>query len=270
MKIRFNYILLLIIFLNSPVFAQQVYHEVGFGVGPVNFRGDWGERGDSSSNLGNTGFGVTAVHFANFAYGRNSYKYFHKHFKLRNQFTLHQTNLNHFGRWVRNESQAFLEQTIDPSDPRIGPTLENMSGKATVIEIGTGLDWNWNTIRDYERQVEIFQPYAGFGINLVYFNPEVDTSLPGRIGSIRNTWGTFLPGPNGGKERISNSSELTAAVNFQTGTRYRVNEDVDLFIEARWHYYFSDFVDGLNPRNPNNKVNDWMFFLKVGFAYYFD
>ena len=180
MKIKLNYLMLFFALCSSPVFAQQVFHEIGFGVGPVNFRGDWGERGDSSTNLGNTGFGVSAIHFANFAYGRNGYKYFHKHFKLRNQFTLHQTNLNHYGRWVRAETLAWNEGRI--TDGRIGPTLENMSGKTTVIEIGTGLEWNWKEIRDYERQVEVFQPYAGLGVNLVYFNPEVETSLPGRIG----------------------------------------------------------------------------------------
>lgn len=256
MKIKLNYFIILLVFLlSAPSFAQNVYHEIGFGIGPVSFRGDWGERGDRRTNLGNTGFGVNILHFANFAYGRNSYKYFQKHFKIRNQFTVHQTNLNHYGRWVRNESESLLE---------------SMSGKTTVFELGTGLEWNWKPIRDYERQTEVFQPYAGFGINLVYFNPSVETSLPGRIGSVTNTWHTFLPLPSGNRDRISNSSDFTAAINFQGGTRYRVNEDVDLFIEGRWHYFFSDFVDGLDPRNVNNKSNDWMFFLNLGFTYYFD
>lgn len=269
MKAKLNYFLLpLVFFVTISSFAQEIYHEVGFGVGPVSFRGDWGERRDGSTNFGNTGFGVNIIHFANFAYGRNSYKYFHKHFKLRNQLTVHQTNLNHYGRWVRAESESF--DPSDPNDPRLGPTLENMSGKTTVFELGTGLEWNWRPIREYERQIEIFQPYAGFGINLVYYNPSVETSLPGRIGARQNTWPTFLPPPSGGRDRISNSSDITASVNFQAGTRYRVNEDIDLFIEGRWHSFFSDFVDGLDPRNPNNESNDWMFFLNVGFTYYFD
>ena len=30
----------------------------------------------------------------------------------------------------------------------------------------------------------------------------------------------------------------------------------DLFVEARWHYDGSDFVDGLDHDNPENKSND--------------
>lgn len=256
MKIKLTYIsILFLFFLSANSIAQNVYNEIGLGVGPVSFRGDWGESGDQSTNLGNTGFGLNIIHFANFAYARNTSNYFNKHFKVRNQLSFHYTSLNHYGKWVDEESAPFL--------------LDNMSGSAMVIEIGTGLEWNWNSIRSYERQKQVFQPYAGFGLNLVYFDPTVETSLPGEIGSPNNTWPTFLPSENG-DERILNTDEVTAAFNFQAGTRYRLNNGMDLFMEGRWHYYFSDFVDGLNPRNPNNDSNDWIFMLNVGFVYYMD
>ena len=253
-KLNFFYILFLI-FLSFNCFSQGNYYEIGFGAGPVSFRGDWGEREEAKTNFGNTGFGFSLLHFINFAYGRNTYNYFNKHFKVRSHLSFYQSNLNHYGKWVEDEGAPFL--------------LDNMSGKTSVVEVGSGLEWYWTNIRSYERQNNVFNPYAGFGFNLVYFNPTVETSLPGEIGSPTNTWPTFLPDLSG-NEPITNSSEITAGINFHAGTRYRLNKSADLFIEGRWHYYFSDFVDGLKPNNPNNSSNDWVFALTIGYIYYLD
>lgn len=236
--------------------AQSVYHEIGFGVGPSSLRGDWGEREDSKTNLGNTGANLSILHFANFAYGRNFDSYFNQHFKLRSQLSLTYTQLNHYGRWVSNEGPPFL--------------LANMEGQTFLAELGTGLEWNLIATRDYERRVGAFQPYGGLGFNIVYFNPTVETNLPGIIGSPTNTWPTFLPENMNDENPITNSPDYTASINFQAGTRYRLNKDFDLFVESRWHYYLSDFVDGLKPRNPNNESNEWVFFLSFGGIYYLD
>lgn len=257
MKNCINFFIALLIFtLSNFSNAQKVYHEIGFGVGPISFRGDWGEREDAKTNYGNTGVGVNLLHFVNFAYGRNFNSYFNQHFKLRNQLSISYTKLNHYGRWVNNEDPPFL--------------LANMQGETFITEIGTGLEWNWFALRNYERYIEKIQPFAGVGINMVYYNPSVETKLPGIIGSPSNTWPTFLPENNNDENPITNSPAVTAAINLQAGSRYRLNKDFDLFIEGRWHYYFSDFVDGLNPRNPNNESNDWIFFLNFGAVYYLD
>jgi hypothetical protein len=55
------------------------------------------------------------------------------------------------------------------------------------------------------------------------------------------------------------------------GTRYKLNELSDLIIETKMQYYFSDWVDGLNPNSskyPENKANDWLVWLNVGYIYY--
>ena len=42
-------------------------------------------------------------------------------------------------------------------------------------------------------------------------------------------------------------------------------------IDLRWQYYFSNWVDGLNP-DPNiykeNKANEWLVWLNFGYIYY--
>lgn len=157
----------------------QLNHEVGIMAGPVSFRGDYGERGDSKTNFGNTGIGVGISHFVNFSYmGRNS-SYFNQHFKVRNQLLYHTTNLKHYGQYVNsNSSNAYK--------------LKAMTGKASVFEIGSGLEWYYNRIRDYERGSDNFMPYAGIGASIVFASPSAETSLPGRLGSSHNTWPSFL------------------------------------------------------------------------------
>ena len=49
-------------------------------------------------------------------------------------------------------------------------------------------------------------------------------------------------------------------------------------LDSRWQYYFSDWVDGLNPgidQNevrpvPENKSNDWIYWINIGYIYYLD
>lgn len=238
-----------------PCASQNVYHEIGLSAGLVKFQGDWGDSKEAFSNTDNVGAGISLTHFINFSFSRN-FSYFNEHIKVRNQVAIHYASLTHFGQYVEDESAPFL--------------LQNMFGETFVMEIGTGLEWYMFSLRDFENNYGALNPFAGIGINLVYFDPLVDTRLPGRIGSVTNTWPTFLPETSASNSRISNTPETTFGLQFQGGTHYRINRDFDLFTEIRWHYFFSDLVDGLNPNNPNNTSNDWMISFQVGAVYYLD
>ena len=55
------------------------------------------------------------------------------------------------------------------------------------------------------------------------------------------------------------------------GTRYKLTELSDLMLDLRWQYYFSNWVDGLNPDPAvyiENRANDWNVWLNVGYIYY--
>ena len=247
--------LFLILLINFQTFAQDLYHELSIGVGPVSFRGDYGERQDNETNLNNTGIGLSLTHFLNFAYGRSGGSYFGKHFKLRTQLLYQSTSLEHFGSSADGSSEGAAQ-------------LRAMTGEVNSFEIGTGLNWYFKEIREYERSTNTLSPYAGLGIGAVFSSPSHETSLPGNLGSVSNTFPTFLPQP-GEDDPISNNSETALAVNFQAGTQYRLSEKSDLFIEARWHFYSSDFVDGLSPIGDQNESNDWSFWLAVGYVHYF-
>ncbi|SEA50198.1 THC0290_0291 family protein [Psychroflexus halocasei] len=245
--------IILFLFFSSSNVQAQISSEVGIFAGPVSFRGDYGEKGDSETNFGNTGLGIGINHYANFAYSGRSRSYFNQHFKVRSQFLYHTTNLEHYGRYVDGgSSQAFK--------------LKAMTGKASVIELGTGLEWYYGRIRDFERNIGEIMPYAGFGFNVVFASPKNETSLPGELGSSDNTWPSFLWKP-GEDPRVSSEAETTFGLNFQAGIKYKLSRSGELQLEARWHTYFSDMVDGLNPSS-GNKSNDWMAMLAIGYIYY--
>ena len=65
---------------------------------------------------------------------------------------------------------------------------------------------------------------------------------------------------------------------WSVGVRYKLSDLSDLMLDARWQYYFSNWVDGLNPSLanngsvpvPENKANDWIYWINLGYIYYLD
>lgn len=254
-------ILALVAFLtfSSFSYAQGFSQEIGASIGPVAFKSDYGLRGNSETNFGNVGFGIGLLHYINFSYRADcdcysADTYFNDHFKVRTELDFHTTGLDHFGKFAEKDDINGLK-------------LRSMHGKAEVLEIGPSLEWYLKSIRDFDSGNFSFAPYASVGIHYVYFNPEATTDLPGTIGSRANTYPTFLA-PAGEEPYIDASSGNTYAVVWSAGTRYRLNDNSDLVLDARWHFYGSDWVDGLNHDNPQNEANDWIFWLNVGYIFY--
>ena len=60
------------------------------------------------------------------------------------------------------------------------------------------------------------------------------------------------------------------------GARFKLGQRSDIMLDARWQYYFSNWVDGLNPsfeannivEVPENLANDWIFWINLGYIYY--
>ncbi len=236
-------------------------HEIGFISGAVAFQSDYGVRGDFSTNAGNTGFGIGIVHYLNFSYQAdcNCYTrntYFNDHFKVRNEIDFHSTELSHFG--------EFAESNTDE-----GRDLRDMTGRSSVFEIGTQLEYFPLSIRDFSAGAFPIAPYVSLGIHFVNFNPSVMSSQ----GEITPTstdvvFDPFLVG-DGIYGGIDDTARSTFAITWSAGIRYKLNVLSDLVIDARWHWYDSNWVDGLNPSNrPQNRANDWIFWLNVGYIYY--
>ena len=252
---KLTFIILLLVSISTK--GQNFPSEFSIGIGAVSFRGDYGESQDNETNLGNIGFGISLTHFLNFAYGNSNDGYFSRHFKLRTQLLIQNTTLEHYGSYAEDEGDN-------------AEKLRAMSGEVTAFELGTGLQWFFKEIREYERSTNTLSPYAGLGIGAIFSDPSHESSLPGDLGSTpSNTFPTFLPA-SGEEDPITEDPESALVFNFQAGTLYRLNSKSDIFLEARWHMYSSDFVDGLSPIGEQNQSNDWSFWLAVGYVYYFD
>jgi len=256
---KFKYLLILFLGVNFSMTAQFGFsHEVGAFVGGVAFQSDFGVRHDFETNAGNTGFGVGLVHYMNFAYRAecNCYTpetYFNDHFKVRTELSYNSTKLEHFGEWADKESLA-------------GNQLKAMKGEAKVTDIGMQLEYFPLSIREFTATNGSWAPFLGLGAHYSFFSNHTYSEL-GPLGSPLTTYPRYL---NGG---YSSEGGSTWSVVSSVGTRYKLTELSDLFVELRWQYYFSDWVDGLN-KDPNiwneNKSNDWNVWFHVGYIYYLD
>ncbi len=69
----------------------------------------------------------------------------------------------------------------------------------------------------------------------------------------------------------TNSGGTVWSIVSSLGCRYRLNDVGDLMVDMRLQYYFSNWVDGLNPDETiykENKANDWNVWFNFGYIYY--
>ncbi|MGB5982810.1 MAG: glutamate dehydrogenase [Nonlabens sp.] len=233
---------------NQTVQSQNGYtHEIGVFFGPLAFQGDYGERGDFDTNSGNVGIGGGFVHYLNFPYAFDSY--FNDHFKIKTEISYHTTTLNNFGPTSEKQNLG-------------GRQLREMTGKAKVFEIGPSLEYHFNSIRDFEAGQSKFSPYLSLGFHYVNFAPEATSTL-GPLNNPVTTFPTFL-------DRIDTSPGSTLSIVGDIGFRYKINRVSDLTLSSKWHYYLDNYVDGLSPDNPNNRANDWIWWVNLGYVYYLE
>ncbi len=233
-------------------------HEVGVIAGPIAFQSDYGERKDWETNKGNTGIGIGLIHYINFSYRAdcNCYTtdtYFNDHFKIRNEISWNKTTLNHFG--------PETEKNNDNS-----ARLRAHQGEANNLNIGTQLEYFPFSIRDFAAGAYKFAPYGSLGAQFTYYNPKATSSREGGILDEENN--LFYEFQDGG---LNLDSGTTWSVVASVGTRYKLTIMSDLLIDLRWQYYFSNWTDGLNhEKNIQDKANDWLVWLNVGYIYYLD
>lgn len=248
---------------NSYAQFDGFSHEIGIIAGPVAFQSDYGERYDFSTNAGNTGIGIGIVHYLNFTYDKN-YNYtqetfFNRHFKFRTELSFNNTDLKHFGEYV------------DPKKNSLGAQqLRAMSGSTTVGNIGVQLEYYPWDIKDFTNTVGDFAPFVSLGAQYSFYNAKATSTL-GALGSPLTTFPKYLTPSEGRPFGFSTEQGTAWSIVSSAGVRYKLNDSADLMVDLRLQYYFSNWVDGLNP-NPEiykeNKANDWLVWLNVGYIHY--
>ncbi len=245
-------------------------HEVGVITGPVAFQSDYGVRHDFKTNAGNTGIGVGLIHYLNFSYRAdcNCYTpetYFNDHFKLRSELSYNKTKLEHFGKWVTPEKVANSEAAAQ---------LKAMTGSTAVTNIGMQIEFYPLSIRDFTASTGSFAPFISFGGQFSFYKPDVMTSFgDGTINDIDNIHPKYWAPSEGKPHGFSRDPGSVWSVVSSVGSRYKLTPLSDLILDLRFQYYFSNWVDGLNPdpvKYPENKANDWNVWLNFGYIYYLD
>lgn len=228
----------------------MVGQEIGIFAGPVAYYTDYGLRYDLSTNTGNIGYGVGLTYFLNFAYKAecNCYArdtYFNDHFKLRAEIDYHTGNLNHYGEISQRDSEG-------------GRQLRAMNATIKVVEIGAHLEYYPFSIRDYTAFAYPVAPFISLGANFVSYDPYTYSTLGPLEDNIFHTF----------KGYVDQDPGSTWGIVLGGGLRYKLDVASDLVINAQWRYYDTDWMDGLDHENPQNKFNDMMFWLNVGYVYY--
>ncbi len=236
-----------------------ISHEVGIIAGPAFFQTDYGQRGDLSTFINNNGVGVGIIHYLNFAYRAdcscfNRYSYFNDHFKVRSEFTYYKgDNFRHEGKWV------------DPSRTSVTANqLRGMRGSTSVTSLGMQLEYFPLSIRDFMvSNGGGFAPYVALGAHFNTYSPRAFSTI-GVLGIPETTPDKYLTA-------FTNEGGNTFSILGSLGTRYKLTKMSDLLFDLRWQYFNSNWVDGLNPDPvlyPENKANDWLFFVNIGFVVY--
>lgn len=238
----------------SMSFSQFVAHELGVTAGTVSFQSDYGEREDFESTSSNIGFNVGLVYYMDFSWlPLYRLNYFEEHFKLKGEISYTNVKFEHYGRWVEGNS-TFAEQ------------LRAMNGSTSIVNVGVEVVWFPFSIKEklYGAPREL-NPYLSFGTQYNHYSPTVKSDL-GPIGVKSTTPEKYITGH-------TNSPGETFSLVGSLGSRFKLNFRSDLFFDIRAQYYFSDWVDGLNP-NPEiyheNKKNDFLIGISIGYIYSFD
>lgn len=251
--------LLFIGFVNQSNAQFGFSHEIGVIAGPVAFQSDYGERYDFSTNSGNTGYGIGLIHYLNFSYKAecNCYTpetYFNDHFKLRSELSYNKTQLQHFGRWVDPNKTSLTAQQ-----------LRAMKGSTAVTNIGMQLEFFPYSIRDFTATIGSWAPFISLGGQFSFYKPTSMSELGPGLGELLTVT------PQKYIDAFDRKGGTTWSVVSSVGTRYKLTPLSDLMIDVRWQYYFSNWVDGLNP-DPEiykeNRANDWNVWLNFGYIYY--
>lgn len=249
---------LLLLFISYNSFSQRgIAHEIGIIAGRMELRSDYGQRDNIETNLNNQGFEIAIVDYMSFSYYDNLNKYFKEHFKIRSQISYSKANLKHYGEWVDKPSLTSQQ-------------LKAMRGSSQLLNLGFQLEYNFKHIHDFENTMGSFNPYIGIGPQISYYTATATSTL----GDIEdNVPEKYLIPSDGRPHGYSNESKGVISVSLNLGTRYKLTTMSDLILDIRGQYFASDWVDGLNPNKDlykENKENDWLTFIGVGYIYYLD
>lgn len=258
-KLKIFVLLLLIGFPLSSFSQLGATHSIGIMAGRIEFRSDYGQRDNTQTNFNNSGFQIALVDYMNFSYNDYVNSYFKEHFKIRNEISYSKADLKHYGDWIQKNTLAAQQ-------------LKAMRGSTQLFSLGTQIEYSFIHIHDFENTIGSFNPYIGIGPQISFYTTTATSEL-GQLGDVDVTYPKYLIPSDGHAHGYANESKSVFSVALNLGTRYKLSKMSDLALDIRAQYFASDWVDGLNPNKDaftENKNNDWLTFVGIGYIFYLD
>lgn len=248
-------IILAVIISLKTIDAQHLTHDVGLSIGTVTMQTDYGQRYDFLSNHGNNKYNVSLAHYLTFY---NKFLTWNDRDDILNYTAIKtvinfvpKTELVHFGEWANRTSAEAAR-------------LRAMKGYVNMISVGTGIEYYWHSLHEFTHPYSdyFWNPYVNFGVRYSFYENEIVSDS----GDWRQDI-SVLPR----KYRIPGNLEVGKggawSLSFGLGSRFNITERLDISLQASSQYFFSDAVDGLVAKVPENQNNDWMFNLQLGIVY---
>lgn len=229
---------------------SNTYSEVGIMTGPVFFKSDYGQRGDFENFIKQDGFSIGGFYYLS---SYENYNNLFLYLKLKLELSYSKSELQHYGKWVDPNRHSVVANQ-----------LRAMYGSTQVSSAGFQIEFYPFKTDDYYRG-HYLSPFIGFGPQICYYTSKASSTL-GPLGTPSTTPEKYM-------NAFRNTSSMVGSLTGTIGTRYKLSYYHALVGELKAQYFFSNWVDGLNPdphKYPENKANDWLIGLNFGYIYYFN
>lgn len=218
-----------------------VTNEIGVLLGPTFLQTDYGESGDFNSDTSNFGIGFGIVYIADFSPSRYKSRFFNHltdHIKARIELSFLKVDLEHNGNVIEAASNSQSDRFIA------------MKGETKLFNIGLYTDYHIMSLKANNSK---FQPFLSLG--LVYTSATPQVVSPQDSADLPNAFQNLDP------KDLRRQSVISIA--YGLGTRYKL-KDVDFLIDARFHPFSSDKIDGIDTQISGDKNNDTQVVFNFG------
>jgi len=248
---------LILIFLASYSGNSQtkLVDEWSASIGYLNFQGDYGQRGDFSSTLGNYGATIGGKVYFNFLDSDRVMCYTCTHIKFNLALDAGYSKL------------SFDKAYDDAVDSYSIQKLKAFSGQIYFLNISANVEYHLSDLRNFSFFDDSFiyrlDPYFGVGVGAMAYSVDVESDLGDFETDPSILPDSFIGG-------IYEDPDVVPAINFELGVRYMFSDEIQFTFSNKWMYFISDKVDGLIPNESmvDNKYNDWLFTPSFGVVFF--
>jgi hypothetical protein len=251
-KNKFIVIISVIVFNISSSISQNTPQGLGVQMGNSIIHSDYGEGHSSDVNA----LSVSLSHSLYF-FGISSWRKqntLNHHIALRSELNfVSNIKLSHKGEYVNGNSNLSTQ-------------LRAMTGSFKITNIGFQGEIYLKNLKEfiyYNNQYGTnLNPYLLAGIQFSIFKNSLNSTL--------GDWtqdSSVLPEKWRDPTETSVGRGTSFSSTFGLGTRYKLNNEIDLNAQFKWQFFFSDNLDGLRSNSPENEDNEWSTVFQIGFIY---